>query len=325
MKKLILSFVVGASLVSMSYAQDTTSTSTKKVKEKKEKSGMMSGKSCSKSCKMDTSSYSFTSKNGHEVLPQKGDCALGFAANNLLNYIGDFGNVGSTNFGTTKSTSLTNLTNTIFAKYMVSGSTAHRLTVGFDFNSYSETFQLDDDLNVNSDEFVEDVSKEKNSAIMIALGVEKRRGTSRIQGLYGWEGIIGKDFGTKYKYEYGNELSASNQDPTSTGFGDPTGLYNPTPFDDGRVISAKDAGSFLLGVRGFVGVEYFVAPKLSLGAELYWGVSYRAYGSSWAEYETWDPINGTVVNYESEEEKGDRDFNIGMSNAGGVVNMFFYF
>ncbi len=321
MKKIFLSFIAGALLSSVTYAQEATETSAESEQEKEKKVKVPKTSS--------GSDFSFISKNDHEVLPQKGDYGLGFAANNLLSYAGNLANSGNnggaTNFGATKATLLPAITNTIFGKYMVDGSTAHRVTVGFDFNTTSTSFLVDSDISADPDEMVSDKSTITTSNLLVGFGIEKRRGSSRIQGIYGAEAIIGKSFGTSYSYSYGNVMGAANQNPTDVGFGDPTGLNNPTPFNNGRIVSANVAGSVLIGARAFVGVEYFVAPKLSLGAELYWGAAYTKTGKSKVTYEAWDATGSDAAAYESVSAKGTGAFNIGMNNAGGTVNMFFYF
>jgi hypothetical protein len=48
----------------------------------------------------------------------------------------------------------------------------------------------------------------------------------------------------------------------------------PTPgaIGSGRIIERNNGSTFMFGVRGFVGVEYFILPKISLGGEFGWGL-----------------------------------------------------
>jgi hypothetical protein len=76
--------------------------------------------------------------------------------------------------------------------------------------------------------------------IDIAAGYEKRRGSDRFQLLYGPEFILGSDY-VKVTYTGGE---------------------------------TEKEGSTYMGLRAFAGVEYFIFPKLSLGAEM--GLSFRS-------------------------------------------------
>jgi hypothetical protein len=45
--------------------------------------------------------------------------------------------------------------------------------------------------------------------------------------------------------------------------------------DAARALKRKTNGRIGVGVRAFIGVEYFVAPKVSIGGEFGWGVGYQ--------------------------------------------------
>jgi hypothetical protein len=64
---------------------------------------------------------------------------------------------------------------------------------------------------------------------------------------------------------------------------------------DSRVLSQKDGMSVTFGVRGFVGVEYFVAPKISIGAEFGWGLGMITTPRGKVETETWGVEPGSAA------------------------------
>jgi hypothetical protein len=51
--------------------------------------------------------------------------------------------------------------------------------------------------------------------------------------------------------------------------------YDAT-FSSARLIESKQSGTFSFGLMGVAGVEYFVLPRLSLGMEYTWGLSFAS-------------------------------------------------
>ena len=45
-------------------------------------------------------------------------------------------------------------------------------------------------------------------------------------------------------------------------------------------MESKSGRSFGVGLRAFVGCEFFIAPKISLGAEFGWGLGFQTMGAS---------------------------------------------
>jgi hypothetical protein len=86
-------------------------------------------------------------------------------------------------------------------------------------------------------------------------------------------------------------------------------------------------GTFGLGVRGFVGVEYFFAPKISIGGELGWGISYMSTGEGEETYEFYDvsSTGNPFINSSTNKTGGRSAFNFGVDNISGAINLFFYF
>ena len=81
---------------------------------------------------------------------------------------------------------------------------------------------------------------------------------------------------------------------------------------------------FEVGLRGFIGVEYFFAPKMSVGGEFYWGVSYVTTGESSVTFEGYEGSTNEVMEYTT-FTKGNRDLEVGFRNTSASVNVFFYF
>ena len=99
---------------------------------------------------------------------------------------------------------------------------------------------------------VEDSRKDAYTNVTIGAGMEMRRGNGRLQGFYGAE-LMFMMGSTKTTYTYGNAYDFTN-------------LPSQTHGTDGSsdVLEVKSGSTIGLGVRGFVGCEYFVAAKISI-------------------------------------------------------------
>jgi hypothetical protein len=126
--------------------------------------------------------------------------------------------------------------------------------------------------------------------IGLGAGMEMRRGKTRLQGFYGADAMIWLS-GSKSSYEYANAFSSTNPNPSTSDFG--TG--NTTPGGaivwGGREIEGKSGSMFGIGVRGFIGAEYFIIPKLSIGGEFGWGVGFTTTGEGTQTWEAAGPSN----------------------------------
>ncbi len=65
-------------------------------------------------------------------------------------------------------------------------------------------------------------------------------------------------------YEYGNAITIDNQNPSTSNFGRNT---SASVLDGYRLLNQSVDGVLQLGLGGFVGVEYFIAPQISIGGE----------------------------------------------------------
>lgn len=118
-------------------------------------------------------------------------------------------------------------------------------------------------------QFVKDISTD----IGLEAGYEKRLGKSRVQGFYGLEGGIST----------GKEKNSDN-----TNF-----------------VFTEDS-YFAVTLDGFIGVEYFVAPKLSLGGQFSWGPTY-------------------ILMHDSKNSTKTTVFNMSAQNMGAALILSFAF
>lgn len=288
------------------------------------------------------------SKNGEAYLPAAGDWALGIDATPFLNY---FGNLigGGQNANNAPTWNFLTTNQTITGKYFVEDDMAYRASLRIGFGSNTEKVMVADrsidpalpstwpDL-ANE---VENKGKWSSMNIGLAVGLEKRRGFGRLQGYYGAElGFNLMSNGSKY--EYGNALTASNSavNVDITG-ADDFGTGNLTTDVDGtgsnndaRITEQKSGLGFGIGLRGFIGAEYFVLPRLSIGGEFGWGLVFMSQGAGSTTYETeGTTATGTIEQIETRTMEGsknstfgiDTDSNASLFGAAGSLRMVFHF
>lgn len=270
--------------------------------------------------------YSLTNKKGEKYLPTSDEWALGVSASPFLGYLGNFLNLGGNSSPDFEYASNPANNFAIFGKKMIDQNSAWRLRFNIGVNSAITKGVVEQD-RLNADPaypaYSEDWRRVSTTSIVIAPGYEKRRGSTRLQGIYGGELVIGYS-ATKRVYDYGNAITADFTTPTSyQSFGD----GNLASFGAVRTTENKEGGNFLVGARAFVGVEYFFAPKMSIGGEFGYMVAFQTQGRGSIKTETWDPsLNGVRETTEDRYNNGGlTNIGIGIDNLSGSINLLFYF
>jgi hypothetical protein len=170
--------------------------------------------------------------------------------------------------------------------------------------------------------YKEDKLTNSTYTVLLGAGFEKRRGSGRVQGFYGAEALAGVA-GSNKTYSYGYSFDANYLTPMSTtDFTSAISSYSST-----RPLETKTGTMFLFGVRGFVGVEYFIAPKISLGGELGYTLGFSTYGKGSTTTEQWNaPVNQTAtITSSNYTNNGLRSWGIGLDNVNAGLNLHFYF
>lgn len=310
-------------------------------------------------------------KKGRYILPKKGDIALGFNAIpvfdfflNSLNYVGsgksnpnDAGSlVGYTSSGA-------NFNNQITGKYFLNAHTAIRARLGYNTQSGSITNPVQNavdmyqalqsgnpnDIQAASQEKVKDAYSFARSNITLSGGIEKRRGYGRLQGFYGAELGIGfmksnsnVNYGNAFSSQYESQYTSS-WSPSGVSTLNPNAvIINPATGGQSRNLDTTYNSLITVGLRAFIGVEYFIFPKISISAEFGWG-----YAISWKQdysvtNETYfNGQNGPadVVQTTNGPSATTRGFQVdnnaaplgtalgnpGLAGASGSIILFFYF
>lgn len=230
------------------------------------------------------------SKKGEPILPEAGDWAISIDANPFLKYAGNF--IGADGLNAAPKFDFISGDQTVIGKYFIDETKAYRLGFRFGLGSTSNTTKVASiPTPANT---VENVSKVSGSDIGLKAGMEWRRGKTRLQGFYGAEAGLALGSSTK-KNTFGNALSAAN---TSS-----------------RISEVKDGTQFGLGVRAFIGAEYFILPKISIGGEFGWGLALTTTGEGSTTSESWD---GTKVKSVTNTTGGSSSFGFQSENLNSV-------
>lgn len=300
-----------------------------------------------------STTYVDAKKPEKNYLPEAGDVTIGVNAIPFLNYLGNmFGKVqdndinpaeigGVPAFNKGVIPGLDNPTMSIFGKYFLTDKTAIRLNVGIGINSQTQSNYVQDDAALAEDplsvDLVEDTYKYRNSGISVAVGYEWRRGGKRLQGFWGGQAILAYS-NSKHFFGYGNAITELNQNPTSTNIwadadilidenGNPITQPNLNTNIGGnsRLLMQSDGRSWTYGVGGFVGVEYYIAPKISIGCEMSLNLLWTSGGKQYEKSERFNPDFNRVEENTRWTGKSDSGFRFGTENIGTSLFVAFSF
>ena len=177
------------------------------------------------------------SKRGENFLPEAGDWAISFKADNLFKYVGNaFGSNGNNEIGVVSNS---NSSGSFTGKRFNTATQADRYTAGFQLSNGSVTDAGGNEL------------KTTKITVAAGLGKEWRRGKTRLQGFYGYDLVAGINL---VDSEKGKDAMGADVD-SKKGFG------------------------FSVGAHGFLGAEYFIFPKMAIGAQYTYGADINIQGA----------------------------------------------
>lgn len=268
--------------------------------------------------------------------PQQGEWAVGFTLNPVLNFVGNMFNGTAGQIFDSKSLGGQPLFAnadpaypliSIMGKYMVRDNVAIRANIGLLLNINNQNFYIRDDKAVLLDplsiEKVIDKAHGETYGGSVFFGAEYRVGKKRIQGVFG--GGLNYAFSIyQAKYTYGNAISEANQVPT-IGAGMPAFTQPISFMPNARTISQLSSGTHTVGLVGNIGIECFVAPKISLGLEANLAILYRIELPSYKQLEGYNLITKEVQTYTDIAGQSASGFIFGTQNIGANIFMNFYF
>ncbi len=242
-------------------------------------------------------------KKGHEILPKAGDIAIGFNTIPVLDLFFSTLSRNPAYNGAGNIVAYTNNTNNqIVGKYFLTAKSAIRVRFGINTLSgsmtnrvqdskalYDASFGSQDDVNAAALVRVQDKTTFRKSNVMIAAGYEMRRGYRRLQGVFGGEVIFGGNSASQTT-TYGNAFSDQYAVQYTNNFNSyATTNHNPTaPGRQVRNLSTDYRGGFRMGIRGFIGIEYFIFAKISIAAEYGWGWAFTTRGKQTVKQEVYN-------------------------------------
>jgi hypothetical protein len=264
-------------------------------------------------------------KKGFTLLPESGDIALGFDAVPFFDFMLNTANIMNNTGQTAQHPGfVSGFSNVIVGKYFLEDNMAVRGKIGINTLRTKDVDFFWDPADVlanptDPDSWGElsDIEKNSSSEIMIGAGIELRRGHNRLQGFYGGELLIGFESSSSV-YEYGVDMDT---DAITNGW-----------VPASRMLKNKSGSDIWVGLRGFVGVEYFFAPKISVGAEFGWGLGFASYSRGMVEMEEWnatDNVSETEV-YDGTWKGTSFGFGVddGISkflSPSAALNLYFHF
>lgn len=232
---------------------------------------------------------------------------------------------------------LQNPTISIFGKYFLTDQTALRLNVGIGIGSKTQRKYVQDDAALAADPLsaaqVEDSYKYRSTGFSLAAGYEWRRGGKRLQGFWGGQAVVAYS-NSKHFFNYGNAITEINQTPspsqTSTVWDNPVSgqtvpTLNPNIGNNSRLLQQNDGRSWTYGVGGFVGVEYYIAPKIAIGCEMSLNLLWTTEGKSLQKSERFNPDFNRVEENVRWSEPGGSAFHFGTENIGTSLYVAFSF
>lgn len=287
-------------------------------------------------CLLPLMGVSAQEKAEKQYLPEEGDWAIGIDVVPLLKYVGNAFNGSQENEieslgGSPFTKNNRNFRNrmlmpdvSIMGKYMLTDEWALRANVGIMVRSEYDRRYVQDDkaalLNPLNNDKVIDKAHHSRNGMSIAVGAEYRKGSKRVQGVFG-AGLLFAFQNDKTTYSWGNEMTTINQNP-SIAFD----RNNETMLGDNRILKNNGQGSdFYTGITGSAGVEWFIAPKISLGAEVNLSLYYLFGNQTYIESEGYNTSTQKIETRTDLVSPGNRGFYIGTESLGGSLNMTFYF
>ncbi len=241
-----------------------------------------------------------TSKKGEPILPEAEDWALSVDATPFLKYAGNF--IGGNGLNAAPTWDNYGANNTIMVKKFIDAKSAYRATFRIGLRNQSwKNDVLQPVASTSTTVYfptaatkVTDKASHSSTFIGLGVGKEIRRGKTRLQGFYGADIFIWYS-SSKDKFKYANNLTQQvvggttdpDVDPTNPNYNTNWNVVSPANFATSnlgasipniagvtgyRKLSEKSGGQFGLGVRAFIGAEYFFMPKISIGGEFGWGL-----------------------------------------------------
>jgi len=275
-------------------------------------------------------------KDYSQILPQAGDFAVGFTLNPFVNFVGNMFNGtmgqvldesriggGVIQYGNNPTYPIVS----VMGKYMFTDNLGIRANIGFLMNYADSTKKVKDDYDVAMGtlvpSMVSDTKKGTTFGGSFSAAAEYRVGKKAVQGVFSG-GLLYTLSKYSCNYTYGNAITEINQKPTTA--------FNAKHYGEEkmgmpyyRVLKESTACSHTIGLITSAGFEWFVAPKISLGAEVNLSLLYQITPGVTQQVEGYVPFYGEVRQETVEVGEKYQGLVFGTQNIGANLYMNFYF
>lgn len=218
----------------------------------------------------------------------------------------------------------------VMGKYMLTDQLGIRANIGFGTKITKQAAYVDDESILVLDEWqraqVIDTYKGNQFSGSFAVGAEYRVGKRMVQGVFAFSALYGCEVSTEKVWTYGNAITEINQTPANAGLGVAPGVMTAFPgVSNARPLSQKASVDHYIGGVGSIGVEVFVAPKISLGADVNLTIYGRVGGPQSATFEGWNEATNEVSVFNDVRLPKTWDFVFSTNNIGANLSLNFYF
>ena len=258
-------------------------------------------------------------KDVSEYLPEAGDFAISVSANPFINFVGNiFNNTVDQTIGTFggdpyNAGGINQPRVSIAGKYMLTDELGLRVNLGWIHDANTNNAYVPDDAELTNDP----LSGKKLTDSYIT----RESGGSFSAGL-----LYAFSY-DRTKYTYGNAITEINQNP-SVAF--PHSEMDPASVPDGfssmRYLSRfSDSPSNYAGLILSAGIEWFVAPKVSIGGEVNISALYNWTKATYYTGEGFNTLSNAVETWTELESPSSHGFSFGTGNIGSNLSVTFYF
>lgn len=275
-------------------------------------------------------------KDVSEYLPEAGDFAISVSANPFINFVGNiFNNTAYQTIGTFggdpyNAGGINQPRVSIAGKYMLTDELGLRVNLGWIHDANTQNDYVPDDAELKNNPLsgkkLTDSHITRRSGGSFSAAIEYRVGKRRVQGVFS-AGLMYAFSYDRTKYTYGNAITEINQNP-STAFQNSAVRPNLVPdgFSSMRYLSIfNDSPSNYAGLILSAGIEWFVAPKVSIGGEVNISALYNWTKATYFTGEGFNTISNAVETWTELESPSSHGFSFGTRNIGSNLSVTFYF
>lgn len=265
--------------------------------------------------------------DNENYLPEAGDFSIGFTIDPIATFVGNMFNNSTipNKLEPLHGEGLNNPCASIMGKYLLKDNLAIKANVGFIISSVNDQYYVVDDAAVMLDPLskakVLDSRVSNNYGGSISLGAEYRLGKRKVQGIFGG-GLLYSFQTNNTTYSYGNAITEINQRPSS----EFAYTAYSTAIPNSRVLSDySTAGFHTVGLYGNIGVEWFVAPKIALGADVNLCLLYTIKPNCYKDVEGYNVFTQELEQTSELVSPMNSAFEFSVRNIGANLFISFYF